>query len=99
MGPAGPVMESVQSQFEVAVPPLAGALPRDSHGLGHVSDGTAGLDPTTQQQSPLGRQRSVTVTHGDLRFGVLASTPAHLLPEVSLVVDLYRVTNVRERNN
>jgi hypothetical protein len=38
------------------------------------------------------------VTHGDLRLGVLASTPAHLLPEVSLWVDPYRVTNVREKN-
>jgi len=35
---------------------------------------------------------------GDLRLGVLASTPAHLLPEVSLRVDPYRVTNVRGRN-
>jgi hypothetical protein len=29
---------------------------------------------------------------------VLASSPAHLLPEVSSVGDPYRVTNVRERN-
>jgi hypothetical protein len=63
-----------------------------------MSDRRPGLDPTTKQQSTLRRERSVTVTHGDLRFGVLASTPAHLLPEVSLVVDPYRVTNVRGKN-
>jgi hypothetical protein len=34
------------------------------------------------------------VRHEDLRVGELASTPAHLLPEVLLVVDPYRVTNV-----
>jgi len=38
------------------------------------------------------------VTHEDLRLGELASTPAHLLPEVFALVDPYRVTNVRERN-
>jgi hypothetical protein len=64
-----------------------------------VSDRTAGLDTPAQQQSTLRRERSVTVTHGDLRRGELASTPAHLLPEVSLMVDPYRVTNVREKNS
>ena len=33
----------------------------------------------------------------DLRVGELASTPAHLQPEVFLVVDPYRVTKVHER--
>jgi hypothetical protein len=64
-----------------------------------MSDRTAGLDTPAQQQSTLRREWSVTVTHGDLRLGVLASTPAHLLPEVSLWVDPYRVTNVRGRNS
>jgi hypothetical protein len=57
----------------------------------------AGLDAPAQQQSTLRGERSVTVSHGDLRFGVLASTTAHLLPEVSRFSD-YRVTNVRGRN-
>ncbi len=39
------------------------------------------------------------VTHEDLRVGELASTPAHLQPEVFALVDPYRVTKVRERNN
>jgi hypothetical protein len=47
----------------------------------------------------LSGQRSVTVTHEDLRDGALASTPAHLQPEVFALVDPYRVTKVRERNN
>ncbi len=38
------------------------------------------------------------MTHEDLRVGELASTPAHLQPEVFALVDPYRVTNVRERN-
>jgi hypothetical protein len=57
------------------------------------------LDPATQQQSTLRGQRSVTVIHEDLRDGALASSPAHLQPEVFVLVDPYRVTNVRERNN
>ena len=95
---ARPVMETLDAQLEVAVPPFAGALPRNPHRFGDVSDRTAGLDPAAQQQSTLWREWSVTVTHGDLRLGVLASTPAHLLPEVSLWVDPYRVTNLRGRN-
>jgi hypothetical protein len=59
--------------------------------------GGAGFDAPAQQQSTLRRERSVTVSHGDLRFGVLALSPAHLLPEVSRFVD-YRVTNVRVGN-
>jgi hypothetical protein len=39
------------------------------------------------------------VTNEDLRGVVLASTPAHLPPEVFALVDPYRVTNVGERNN
>jgi len=64
-----------------------------------MGDWCAGLDSATQQQSTLRGQRSVTVTHEDLRVGELASTPAHLLPEVFALVDPYRVTNVCERNN
>jgi hypothetical protein len=64
-----------------------------------MSDRRARLDPATQQKSTLSGQRSVTVTHEDLRNGALASTPAHLQPEVFALVDPYRVTNVRERNN
>jgi hypothetical protein len=63
-----------------------------------VSDGNAAGDPTAQQQSTLRGERSVTVTQEDLRVGELASTPAHLHPEVFALVDPYRVTNVRERN-
>jgi hypothetical protein len=91
-------MQTIDPELEVAVPPLAGTTPRDPHRLSHMSDRTAGLDTTAQQQSTLRREWSVTVTHGDLRLGVLASTPAHLLPEVSLVGDPYRVTNVRGKN-
>jgi hypothetical protein len=64
-----------------------------------MSDRCPGLDPAAQQQSTLRGQRGVTVTHEDLREVVLASTPAHLLPEVFALVDPYHVTNVRERNN
>jgi hypothetical protein len=64
-----------------------------------MSDRFAGLDAAAQQQSTSRSERSVTVTHEDLRDGVLASTPAHLLPEVFALVDPYRVTNVRERNS
>jgi hypothetical protein len=63
-----------------------------------MRDRGSGLDPLTQQQSTGRGERSVTVTHEDLRGVVLASTPAHLLPEVFALVDPYRVTNVRERN-
>ncbi len=51
-----------------------------------------------EQQSALGGERGVTVTHEDLRVGELASTPAHLQPEVFALVDPCRVTKVRERN-
>jgi hypothetical protein len=64
-----------------------------------MGDRSAGLDAPTEQESTLGGQRSITVTHEDLREVVLDSTPAHLLPEVFALVDPYRVTNVRERNN
>jgi hypothetical protein len=98
-GTAGAVVQPVHAQFQVAVPPLRGTPPRDTHGPGHMSNRRPSLDPPTQQQSTLRREWSVTVTHGDLRLGVLASSPAHLLPEVSLVVDPYRVTNVRGKNS
>jgi hypothetical protein len=64
-----------------------------------MSDGMASLDTAAQQQSTLRGERSVTVAQEDLRVGELASTPAHLQPEVFALVDPYRVTNVRERNN
>jgi hypothetical protein len=63
-----------------------------------VSDWTAGLDAPAQQQSTLRREWSVTVTHETSGVVSKPSTAAHLLPEVSLVVDPYRVTNVRGRN-
>jgi hypothetical protein len=63
-----------------------------------MCDRCAGLDPAAQQQSTLRGQRSVTVAHEDLRVGELASTPAHLLPEVFALVDPHHVTNVYERN-
>jgi hypothetical protein len=91
-------MQTIDPEFEIPVPPLAGTPPRNPHRLSNMSNRTTGLDTTAQQQSPLRREWSVTVTHGDLRLGVLASTPAHLLPEVSLWVDPYRVTNVRGKN-
>jgi hypothetical protein len=97
-GPAGTVMQPVDAELEVAVPPLRRATPRDGHGRRHMSDRRTSLDPTTQQQSTLRGQRGVTVTHEDLRVGELASTPAHLQPEVFALVDPYRVTNVCERN-
>jgi hypothetical protein len=64
-----------------------------------MRDRASRLDSAAQQQSTLRGQRSVTVTHEDLREGALAWTPAHLQPEVFALVDPYRVTNVRERNN
>jgi hypothetical protein len=63
--------------------------------MGH---GTTGVDAPAQQQSTMRCQRSVTVTHEDLRVGELAWTPAHLLRGSSALVDPYRVTNVYERN-
>jgi hypothetical protein len=62
-----------------------------------MGDGCAGLDTPTEQQSTLWGKRGVTVIHEGLRVGELASTPAHLQPEVFLVVDPYRVTKVHER--
>jgi hypothetical protein len=63
-----------------------------------MCDWRAGFDSAAQQQSTLRGQGGVTVTHEDLRAAVLASTPAHLAPEVFALVDPYRVTNVRESN-
>ena len=90
-------MQAVDAEFPVPVPPLGGALAGDGHRLGGVGDGRAGLDAPAEQQSTLWGERGVTVTHEDLRVGELASTPAHLQPEVFLVVDPYRVTKVHER--
>jgi hypothetical protein len=63
-----------------------------------MSDGAARLDAPAEQESTGRGQRSVTVGHEDLRVGVLASTPAHLLPEVFVLVDPTGVNNVRGRN-
>jgi hypothetical protein len=92
-------VQAVDAELEVAVPPLRGTLTADTHGIGDTGDRRAGLDPATEQESPLRGQRGVTVTHEDLRVVVLASTPAHLPPEVFALVHPYRVTNVRERNS
>jgi hypothetical protein len=62
-----------------------------------VGYGCSGLDAPAEQQSTSHDERGVTVTHEDLRGGELASTPAHLQPEVFLVVDPYRVTKVHKR--
>jgi hypothetical protein len=65
-----------------------------------MGDGCAALDPATQQQSTLRGQRSVTVTHEDLREVCVPSTAAHLHPEVFVLGDPHtRVTDVHERNN
>jgi hypothetical protein len=98
-GAARTITQAVGTELDVAMPPLRDALPGDPHPRGHMGDRGAGLDPLAEQQStPLGC-RGVTVTHEDLRRAVLASTPAHLQPEVFVLVDPYRVTNVCERNN
>jgi hypothetical protein len=64
-----------------------------------MSDGFASLNPPAHQQSTSDSERSVTVSHEDLRVVCVPWTAAHLHPEVFAVVDPYRVTNVRERNN
>jgi hypothetical protein len=91
-------METVAAELGVAVPPFRGAPTRDAHGLGHVGDRRTGLDAPAEQESSLRGEWSITVRQEDLRGSVLASSPAHLLPEVSSWVDPYRVTNVHERN-
>jgi hypothetical protein len=63
-----------------------------------VGDGSTGLDAPAEQESTLRGEWGVTVRQENLRGSVLASSPAHLLPEVSSFVDPYRVTNVHERN-
>jgi hypothetical protein len=60
-----------------------------------MGDGAACLDAPAQQESTGRGERGVTVGHEDLRGGELASTPAHLLPEVFSLVDPGRVNNVR----
>jgi hypothetical protein len=88
------VEQALFAELLVAAPPLVGALAGDPHGRSHVGDRRAGLDPLAEEQSTLGGERSVTVIHEDLREVVLASTPAHLHPEVFVLVDQRRVTNV-----
>jgi hypothetical protein len=63
-----------------------------------VGDRRARLDALAEQESTLGGKGGVTVSHEDLRVAVLAWSPAHLLPEVFVSGDPYRVTNVCERN-
>jgi hypothetical protein len=63
-----------------------------------MGNGTTGFDAPAEQESTGWGQWSVTVRHEDLRVGVLASTPAHLLPEVFVLVDPTGVNNVRGRN-
>jgi hypothetical protein len=96
---AGTVMQPVEADLEIAVPPLRCATTGDTHRRREVCDRCAGLDPATQQESTLRGQRGVTVTHEDLREVVLAWTPAHLLPEVCTLVDPRRVTNVCDGNS
>ena len=91
-------MQAVAAELGVAVPPLRGAPAGDAHGRGHVGDGSTGLDAPAEQESTLRGEWGVTVRQENLRGSVLASSPAHLLPEVSSFVDPYRVTNVHERN-
>jgi hypothetical protein len=98
-GSAGAVVQAVGPELLVAVPPLVGALPGDAHGFSGVGDRPTSLNALAQQQSTGGGQRSVTVGHEDLRVGELASTPAHLHPEVFVLVDPYRVNNVRGKYN
>ena len=92
-------MQALDSEFEIAMPPLRGTAPRDAHGGGHVGDRLAGLDALAQQQSTGRGERSVTVSHEDLRCGVSLQTAAHLQPGVFALVDPYRVTNVRDGNS
>src|SRR5947199_3486348 len=61
-GTARAVMQALDSEFEIAMPPLRGTAPRDAHGGGHVGDRLAGLDALAQQQSTGRGERSVTVT-------------------------------------
>jgi hypothetical protein len=63
-----------------------------------VGHRAASLDALAEQESTGRGQRGVTVGHEDLREVVLASTPAHLLPEVFVLVDPPGVNNVRGRN-
>jgi hypothetical protein len=73
---------------------VGGAAPPRSWTLHH-------RQPTSlrwhKRESTGRRQRGVTVGHEDLRVGELASTPAHLHPEVFDLVDPYRVNNIREK--
>jgi hypothetical protein len=71
-----------------------GALAGDANGISGVGDRPTSLDALAQQKSTGRGQRSITVGHEDLRVGELASTPAHLHPEVFVLVDPYRVNNV-----
>jgi hypothetical protein len=97
--PAGPIVGAVGAELQVAVPPLRRALAGDAHRVGDMGNRDARGDALAQQQSARRGQWGVTVAQGDLREGGLASTPAHLLPEVFSRVDpAYRVNNVRERN-
>jgi hypothetical protein len=63
-----------------------------------MGDGASRGDALAEQESTGRGEWSVTVGHEDLRVGVLASTPAHLLPEVFVLVDPTGVNNVRGKN-
>ena len=60
-----------------------------------MGDGCATFNALAEQKSTSRNEGSVTVAHEDLRVGVLASTPAHVLPEVFALVVSEGVTNVR----
>jgi hypothetical protein len=92
-GPARAVEKALPTELLVAVPPLGCALAGDAH-LGGMGDHPSALDPLTEQESTRRGEGSVTVGHEDLREVVLASTPAHLHPEVFVLVDP-GVNNVR----
>ncbi|HLI73596.1 MAG TPA: hypothetical protein VKU86_06920, partial [Acidimicrobiales bacterium] len=57
------------------------------------------LDASAKKESTGRGEWSVTVGHEDLRVGVLDSTPAHLLPEVFVLVDPHGVNNVCGKYN
>lgn len=99
-GSARTIDQAASAELLVAAPPLVGALAGDPHARSHMRDWLTSLDPPTQKQSTGRRQNGVTVTHEDLRVGELASTPAHLLPEVFAMVDPHPpVTNVHGNYN
>jgi hypothetical protein len=94
MRPARAVDQAAGTELLVAAPPLRGALAGDPHLGGHVGDHPVLFDPSAEQESTCRGEWGVSVGHEDLREVVLASTPAHLHPEVFVLVDP-GVNNVR----